>query len=162
MTDRAELFGQRWMEVVYTNPHLDYSLKHPTGQMARHIYADQKTKATKATITKLSKNNGLFFFFKAGCPYCHQFAPIVKQFAATYGWKVIAISLDGSTLPEFPDAKQNNGIAENLKVQSLPTLLAVNPDSGKVLPLSVGMTTIDGIEDRIRTLYTEGNLSHEN
>lgn len=161
MADRSEHFAQRWMEVVYTTPHLDYSLKHPTAQAARHVYLDEEAKKKTLMIKGLAKSHGLFFFFKASCPYCHQFAPIVKSFAQKYGWLVIPISLDGSSLPEFQDARADNGIANRLNVTSLPTLLAVNPKTQVVIPLSVGMTTHDQIEDRIRVLVQGGNLKHD-
>ncbi|HUX79610.1 MAG TPA: conjugal transfer protein TraF, partial [Alphaproteobacteria bacterium] len=85
-----------------------------------------------------------------------QFAPIVKAFAEKYRWEVLPISLDGDVLPEFPHAKSDNGAALALGVQSVPTLLAVEPKTGKVIPLSHGMSTHDQIEDRIRVLIMKG------
>ncbi|HUX79814.1 MAG TPA: conjugal transfer protein TraF, partial [Alphaproteobacteria bacterium] len=34
LMDRGTRFAQRWMEVVYTTPKLDYTLRHPTSQAA--------------------------------------------------------------------------------------------------------------------------------
>ena len=158
MMDRAELFSQRWMEVVYTTPHLDESIKHPISQAARHVYLDERQKSKAETIKALSQKYGLFFFFKSSCPYCHRFAPIVKQFAQTYDWQVLPISMDGSQLPEFPHTQHDNGAATKLNVTHLPTLLAVEPKSGKVIPLSFGMSSQDQIEDRIRVLVKAGDL----
>jgi hypothetical protein len=39
--DRSELFSKLWREVVYTNPHLDETVKHPISQAARHVYLDE-------------------------------------------------------------------------------------------------------------------------
>ncbi|MBL0941388.1 MAG: conjugal transfer protein TraF [Alphaproteobacteria bacterium] len=103
-------------------------------------------------IKELAKTHGLFFFFKANCSYCHAFAPIVKSFARTYGWQVLAISLDGSQLKEFPQAIFDNGAARTLGVTSVPTLLAVEPKAQITIPLSFGMSSQDQIEERIRTL----------
>jgi len=155
MMERGELFAKRWMEVLFMTPSLDYSLKHPWSQKARHIFLEEKQKETKTLIKKLSKTYGLFFFFEAGCPYCQAFAPIVKHFSEDYGWDVLAISMDGSMLKEFKEARPDNGTARVLGVSVLPTLLAVDPQKGKVIPLSYGMNSIDHIEDRVRALYQE-------
>lgn len=152
LMDKASLFSHRWQEVLYQTPPLDYTLLHPTSQAARHVYLDQQKKQMEDHIRALSKTHGLFFFFSSKCVYCREFAPIVKGFAQKYGWQVLAISLDGSKLPEFPDAKPDNGTFFALKLEALPALLAVNPQTKQVIPLSFGMTTHDQIEDRIRVL----------
>lgn len=156
MMERGELFAKRWMEVLFMNPSLDYSVKHPWSQKARHIFLEEKQKKTKEQIQKLSKTYGLFFFFRADCPYCRAFAPTVKHFSREYGWEVLPISMDGSTLKEFREARPDNGTAKALGVTVLPTLLAVDPKSGKVIPLSHGMNSMDHIEERVRVLSQEG------
>jgi conjugal transfer pilus assembly protein TraF len=150
--DQSERFSKSWKEVVMTTPSLDETLQHPVDQNARHVYYDLKNKDIKSRIKGLSKEYGLFFFFKKDCPYCHRFAPIVKHFAASHGWSVLAISLDNGTLPEFPDAKHDNGIAKRLKIQHVPALIALHPKTGKLIPLAYGMISESEIEERINLL----------
>ena len=159
LMDKSSKFAQKWMEVVYTTPKLDYSIKHPTSQMARHVYLDQKKSHMDVEISKLSQSHGLFFFFSNSCAYCKHFAPIVKAFSDKYGWEVMAISIDGSSLPEFPNAVTDNGTAKQLGVKFVPTLLAVNPSTEEVVPLSHGMSSQDQILDRIRVLIIERKSS---
>ncbi|MDP4154962.1 MAG: type-F conjugative transfer system pilin assembly protein TraF [Bacillota bacterium] len=156
LMDRSTRFAQKWMEVVYQTPSLDYTLHHPTSQAGRHTYLDQTREILEKKIRSLSQTHGLFFFYSGSCPYCKQFAPIVKSFAAKYHWEVLAISLDGNILPEFPDSRRNNGSASVLGVKVVPALLAVEPRSSKVIPLSHGISTHDQIEDRIRVLLMKG------
>ncbi len=159
LLDKSTQFAQKWLEVVYTTPQLDYILKHPTSQAARHVYLDQQREHIEKRIRTLSQTHGLFFFYSSQCVYCKEFAPIVKSFAQKYQWDVLPISLDGKRLPEFPDSRLDNGTAKALGVQFVPTLLAVEPKTGKVFPLSYGMSTHDHIEERIRVLILkEGNL----
>lgn len=158
MFERSEQFAKTWLQVVYTHPHLDYTIKHPVSQAARHVYLDQQNQNLTIKIKKLAQQFGLFFFFKSSCPYCHHFAPIVKSFSTKYGWPVLAISMDGSKLAEFPDAITDNGAAAKLNIEHLPTLLAVNPSSEHVIPLSYGMSSQDQIEQRITVLVKEENL----
>ncbi len=155
LMDKAHRFQSKWMEVVYTTPALDYSIEHPTSQVGRHVYLDEKKRTTDQTVRNLAKTHGLFFFYSGSCAYCKHFAPIVKSFADAYGWEVMAISTDGSLLPEFPHAVQDNGVASRLGVEVVPSLIAVNPGSEESFPLSHGLSTQDQILDRIRVLILE-------
>ena len=155
MMTRSERFSNTWMQVVYENPSLDHTLIAPVNQKARHVYLDEDKKQVKEAIKVLSQRYGLFFFFRGDCPYCHQFAPIVRTFSKTYGWEVIAISQDGEPLKEFPDVQADNGLFAAWKVEVLPSLYAVNPNTGHVLPIAFGLTSLDQMEERIMTLLKE-------
>jgi len=139
-------------------PSLDETLVHPVDQNARYVYYDEKKKDMATRIQGLAREYGLFFFFRKNCAYCHGFAPIVKRFAQKYGWSVLAVSLDGGTLPEFPQAKRDNGIAERLQISHVPALIALHPTTGKLIPLAYGMVSESEIESRIELLTqaTEG------
>lgn len=76
----------------------------------------------------------------------------MKRFAEKYGWSVLAISLDGGKLPEFPGAQRDNGIAEHLKVTHVPALIALHPQTGQVIPLAYGMVSESEIEARVEVL----------
>jgi len=76
----------------------------------------------------------------------------VKRFAQIYGWSVLAISLDGGSLPEFPHAKRNNGMAEQLQISHVPALIALHPKTGQLIPLASGLISESEIEQRIEIL----------
>ncbi len=149
---RSQLFSERWMQSIYLNPHLDFTSKYPINQIGRHTYIDEEKKVKSAKLKALSNTYGFFFFFKGDCPYCHTFAPIVKRFAARYDWTVKAISLDGGKLKEYPKPLLDNGIAERLTITQVPALIAVNPKTQEMLPISYGLTSEDEMETRILTL----------
>jgi conjugal transfer pilus assembly protein TraF len=143
-----------------TTPSLDETLVHPVDQNARHVYYKEQHKKTMQRIMLLASEYGLFFFFRKNCSYCHHFAPIVKRFAQKYGWSVLPISLDGGTLHEFPNAKQNNGIAERLNISHVPALIALHPKTGQLIPLAYGLTSESEIENRVEMLTrVSGGLS---
>lgn len=141
-----------WKQVVMTTPSLDETLVHPVDQNARHLYYATQHKDLANRIKTLAQEYGLFFFFRDNCPYCHQFAPIVKRFAQTHGWSVLAISLDGGSLPEFPKAKRDNGMAERLQVSHVPALIALHPKTGQLIPLAYGLVSESEIEQRVELL----------
>ena len=152
MLDRSKTFSDVWMPSVFLNPGLDNTIASPVNQKARHIQLDLQSKQVKQTISNLASEYGLFFFFSGSCDYCHAFAPIVKMFGEQYGWEVLAISLDGGALAEFPNPQPDNGLFQEWQVKVMPALYAVNPNTGHVIPIALGMTSIDQMEVRIMSL----------
>lgn len=152
MMDRSKVFSHTWLQTVFQNPDLDHTLVSPVNQQARHLQLDLEKERAHKTIKALSEENGLFFFFAGDCPHCHTFAPIVKRFSEQYGWNVIAISVDGGTLAEFPNAQHDNGLFQAWEVKVLPSLYAVNPSTKTVIPVAYGVTAMDEMENRIMTL----------
>ena len=108
----------------------------------RKLMQKQKEEELQQKIRKLAKETGLFFIFKESCPYCHAFAPVVKEFAQEYGFEVKAISGDGGKLKEFPDAVPDNGIIQKINVKGVyPALFLAHLPTGHVIPVAWGMTT---------------------
>jgi conjugal transfer pilus assembly protein TraF len=155
MMERSEQFSKRWQQVVLMNPDLNQEVKFPTAQYARHVYDDQIRQKTEQTIQRFSKTFGLFYFFSGDCPYCHEFAPIIKMFAEKYQWEVMAISMDGSSIDLFENTQKDNGIAAALGVQSVPTLMAYNATTQELVPLSYAPTSLDQLEANIMVLVGE-------
>jgi len=157
LMDRSQHFANVWMQVVYQNPKLDNTVKFPVNQKARHIYLDNQQSKIENSIYKLRNQYGLFFFFSSKCSYCHQFAPIVARFAKQYDWRVIPISLDGGGVAEFPEFMPDNGLAAKWNVTALPSLFAVNPETGHILPVAFGLTSIQQMETRIMALLEDNH-----
>ena len=152
LMNRSKIFATVWMQNVFQNPELDHTLISPVNQQARHLHLDLGKERRRKTIQNLSQTYGLFFFFTGDCPYCHQFAPIVKLFADTYGWEVIAISVDGGSVAEFPNAQTDNGLFQSWNIKVLPSLFAVNPKTQETIPVAYGLTSLDDMENRIMAL----------
>lgn len=155
MTDRSKVFSDVWMQSIFQDPALDHTIVSPVNQKARHVQLDLEKKKLQQTIQEISKEYGLFFFFSGNCSYCHEFSPIVKQFSNQYGWSVLAISVDGGKNETFPNAISDNGLFQQWNVKVIPSLYAVNPNTGHVIPLANGMTSIDQIETRLLMLLKE-------
>lgn len=152
LLNRSERFSTVWKQVLFETPSLDHSLIWPINQKARHVYVDEQKRHSQETIQALSQSYGLFFFFSGECPYCHAFAPILKQFSETYGWNVIAVSVDGGAMDGFPNAQRDPGLRERWSIDVLPSVFAVNPTTEEVITVAHGLTTLDEMETRILTL----------
>lgn len=161
ITANANQFGNTWQQVIWQNPGLNYSLSHPTSQIAKDAYLDKERETDMASLKNVSQHYGLFFFFASTCPYCHRFAPIIKDLQEKYNLSVIPISLDGKGLPEYPDFVTNKGQAEAFHVTSWPALFMVNPQKRQVIPITFGLIGEDEVIHRMVTLATKlGGISN--
>lgn len=149
---RSSAFAKTWQQVVWMTPALDSSLQHPINDHAARIFNDQQLAREEAVLRTLARTHGLWFFFRGGCPFCHEFAPVLKQFAATYGFQVIPVSLDGAALPEFPYPKRSVEAGLKLQVDTVPAVFLVNPRTRDIHPVAYGFVSIPELRKRIDSL----------
>ena len=160
--DRSSEFQEKWMQAsLFEGQHL--RPEDNGTPVHRKIMQEQKEKELQHKIRRLAKETGLFFIFKQSCPYCHAFAPVVKEFAQEYGFEVKAISADSGKLKEFPDAVLDNGMIQKINVKGIyPALFLAHPLTGNVIPVAWGMTTPDQLLDNFSTIIKalEGRTFH--
>jgi conjugal transfer pilus assembly protein TraF len=149
LSNQSSQFASVWKKVLVENPEYDYSIEHPTNNIARQIENDQLNAKELDAITRLAKNSGLFFFYKSTCPYCKKFAPIVKAFAERYGLVVVPITIDGVDLPEFPHSFVDQGQSKKFNVTVEPSLFAVDPYTQKAYPIGFGFMSEEDLKQRI-------------
>jgi conjugal transfer pilus assembly protein TraF len=151
--DRASRFSDVFRRTVWATPELDYSLRsRPANSMALAAYDAQRDAKRRATSESLGKTHGVFFFFRANCTYCHQLAPILRMYQRNYGVEIFPVSLDGGTLPEFPNARPDNGASQNLNVTSVPAIFLADKRTGRIQPLGYGVMSLEEIVNRIYVL----------
>lgn len=149
MINQAEQVSKSWQNVLLKYPELDYSLVNPENSLARKIAADVEDKKEDEAIEQLSKKSGLFFFYRSTCPYCRGFAPTVKAFAEKYHIKVIPITTDGISLPEFPNSFKDEGQGKRFNVKFEPALFAVNPYTQNAFPITYGLISYKELRRKI-------------
>lgn len=152
--DRAEKVADLWEQVLLKNPALNYSLTHPTNNVALQVYHEEESKKKEEAMRTFAKQTGLFFFYRSTCGYCQRFAPILKHFAERNGMTIIPITLDGVSLPEFPESKPDAGQAAQFHVTTTPSLFAVNPYTQKAYPVAQGLTSETELRDNIYHIMT--------
>lgn len=151
--DRASSFSDVFRRTVWTTPELDYSLRsRPTNAMALAAYDMQRDGKKAAASDQLAKTHGMFFFFRGNCTYCHQLAPILKMYERQYGIEVFPVSLDGGTLPAFPNAKRDNGMSQNLNVSTVPAVFLADKRTGRIQPVGYGVMSLDELVNRVYVL----------
>lgn len=145
---QAGNFAEAWRGLIWSEPTFDYSLVSPVGASA-YVKADQDAAVRDQRLTAASERWGLVFFFRGSCPYCHQFAPLLKQFAQRYGFGIVDVSLDGGSLPEFPHPKSNDRAADALGVEAVPAVYLVEPHGRRVVPATFGLVGWTELVERV-------------
>jgi conjugal transfer pilus assembly protein TraF len=152
ITDRSEKFSEVWQKVVYKNPELDRTLKHPVSYNALHISKEEVSKNKRQKIRELSKEYGLMYFFRGDCKYCQGFSSVVKRFANEYSWDLMPVQIGDVPIEGFENAKKDNGVSTQLGIKAVPALIAVHPKSGDMIPLAFGYISESEIEERVDAL----------
>ena len=158
MIRQAEQFQKMYQLVSTMQPPRADDNPNPVYQ--RELKQLQATKL-QTKLKQLSQTHGLFFIYKSDCPYCHEFAPIVKRFARAYGFVVKAVSADGQPIEQFPDAVPDNGAVSRINPEGIyPSLFLANPKTGLVVPLSWGMSSWLGLHDNAQVLIETLERQH--
>jgi conjugal transfer pilus assembly protein TraF len=155
VVERASYFADVAQRVAWATPELDPTLQgRPVGAKALEVFEQQQLVDRSRSIADLGQDHVLFFFYRADCPYCHAFAPTLAAFQMRHGIKVVAIGVDGGSMPGFPDALADNGIATTLKVTQVPAVFLAQPFTGKIIPIGFGVLSEAQLLERIALVAT--------
>ena len=158
MMDKSSAFADTWRRVAWQNPDIDYNTRAPTATFARNALKDKRQTDQASVMASLARTHGVLFFFRSDCDFCHLQAPIMKMLSQRYGIEVLAVSVDGGPIKEFPNAKVDNGISrvvtQGRGVQTVPAMYLVSRDQKHVVALGSGVLAMDEIVERARVLTT--------
>jgi conjugal transfer pilus assembly protein TraF len=107
--DRGGLFADQWRRLVWTNPDLDYTQKRPVSEIGKRAWQDERLYDRELFLKAASSQLGLFYVFRESCGACRIFSPILKAFGARYSVPIKAISADGGSNADFPEAVADKG-----------------------------------------------------
>ncbi|MFO1388309.1 conjugal transfer protein TraF [Cellvibrio sp.] len=157
--ERSMQFANGFTQVLWSAPQYDRNIQAPSSPQARFVAEQQSSEKKAASLIEISKKNGLLFFFRSDCPFCHKFAPILADLAKDFGFDVVPVSLDGGGLPEFPNPKVNNEMGRKLNVQSVPALYLVDPKNNSVSAVSYGFNNRVAVMDKIIAAASQFSVS---
>ena len=98
----------------------------------RRIKEEKISQDNETKVKNLAQRIELFLFFSENCKYCQQLQPVLANFAEQYGFKVEAVSVDGSVSKYFnthTDRSIVKKLVQKLNLQKIPTVVAVTNDS---------------------------------
>lgn len=160
LTRRSEQFARVWQRVLWQHPELDPTVTDPVTAAALSPVQADRVRRQDAALADLARTAGLFYFFSGRCPLCEVQSPIVAAFAEAYGFRVIAVSLDGAPDPVFEQAKVDHGAAEKLGVTQVPAVFLARPPS-EVLRVGTGLLTMEELSRRIVRLSEASEETNE-
>ena len=153
---KGAMFADVARRVIWQTPEFDYNVTSPRSNAALVNRNLREWAGEKRLLAQIGQDHGLLFFFRSDCIYCHEQAPVLKLLASRYGLPVLAISLDGSTLPEFPDARPDNGIGARVSggrgISATPAMFLVSRRTQEAVPIAFGITALEDIVERVRVL----------
>ena len=112
----------------------------PKGQYAPtvSIAHDEEEIGITNKIIAHNKKYSLIYFLRSDCPYCAQFSPILKRIVEETDFNVLAVSLDGKGMADFPEVVYSKRLIEKSKVQAVPAVYLLDPVENKVQAVSFG------------------------
>lgn len=153
----AGRFAEHWQRALWRSPELDRRLVTPVSDPAVQVHNRARLERIRAVLHRAAGEWGLWLFFRADCPVCHRYAPILRRFADRYGFAALAVSLDrsGAGLPGFPAPERNVEAAARLDVRSVPALFLVHPRTRAIRPVGYGYLGAAELERRIYILLSD-------
>jgi conjugal transfer pilus assembly protein TraF len=149
IAENAEVFSRTWQTVLWRYPFLNTQLESPMNQTSQALDREKKEKAQELLLHEAGKNVGLVFFLTPTCPYCQQFGPTVKAVSERYHLPIVAVSLTGEGLPDFPDPLTDHGQAKILQVTHLPALFVVSPRAHDIQLVTMGVLSETALVERL-------------
>lgn len=153
-TDRGSMFSQSFAAAQLQHPELDYNLEYPHyNSMAPYVQTrDQQQR--QSAISELSREYGLFYFYRGSDPIDVQMAGVVADFAKLNHISLIPVSVDGQVAPSVPDSRQDSGQSKAMNVSAFPALFLVAPRSRDYRALAYGFMTQDDLAKRFLNVAT--------
>jgi conjugal transfer pilus assembly protein TraF len=90
------------------------------------------------TISSAQNNHAILFFWRPDCGFCEKQVGILKYFTDKYGWQIKPINITVQT-----------GLAERFNITTTPTLLLIRQGSEKYMPISVGVISVEEMEQKL-------------
>jgi conjugal transfer pilus assembly protein TraF len=153
---RGSFFADVARRVTWQNPEVDANSKHSIATYSATSKRERTTEQREKTLAELSRDHGLLFFYRSDCPYCHDMAPVLRAFSDQIGMQVLAVSMDGGPMPQFPNARRDNGVSRMVTqgegIRRVPALYLVSNDTKTVQLVGTGALARDEIAERIRVL----------
>jgi len=134
---------------------------NPLNQLMNSHFDTKNASQNPKPVTKNASQSQhvLVFFFSNKCPHCVQFSPVVQDFVDANHWNIEAISLNGETIPEFPNAsfatQEMIDLAYQGKPVVYPALFIANPNTKALYPVAFGELGKQELLERMKLIMTK-------
>lgn len=95
------------------------------------------------------------FFYSGDCHYCHEMADSLVTIQKKHGVRIIANSLDGKKIAQFPNALFNDDISRKFKISATPAVVAVDMRDKTFEVVSLGLEAQALLEAKILAVLND-------
>lgn len=165
LMDISTRFSVKMKEFGDLEVELQESNRRPMSSFALDEFHAERDKVVKSVMDDLKSKTHLWFFFSSTCPYCMKQIPVLQEFQARTGIPILAISIDGGTLPGLEQFKtvydEGNRVSRMFNVRVTPTMHLVDNNQKKPLPLPEGLSDLPQLESRVLLASRQAGLITE-
>lgn len=152
--EKSSLFASNAKKIMWQDAKLSNQQLAVSG-IAKKVWTQELYKEQKDSIKNLNDRYGVFFLYRSDCPYCKIYSPILKEFAREHELEVMAVSLDGEILEEWPNTKLDAGQSKFLKVNSVPATILFDKKTQDLINVGFGVLSHSDLLKRINILIKE-------
>ncbi|EKD40842.1 MAG: hypothetical protein ACD_74C00152G0001 [uncultured bacterium] len=116
----------------------DMNSTAPTVTPGRIAKTQMQNEEIQTTIASAQGDHALLFFTQQGCSFCDKQKNILKFFNDKYDWPIKEM-----------DIRANPDIAARFNITTTPTLLLIGKGKSDYIPVSVGVASLDTIEQKL-------------
>lgn len=103
----------------------------------------------------------LILFYLHSCPHCQRFDPVLRQFSDNHHIPVLAYTLDGESLPDYPESATptQTEVMKFFPNQNpvVPTLFLMDETTHRIYPVLQGEATENQLSGRLSQLVVKIN-----
>lgn len=136
---------------IWHDPDSGISQSAPNGAGAQSDLDKQRSQ-----LSGLFQRVALIYFIDKNCKYCEIEANELKKLELSYNAAIRVVSLDGSTVSQYPNPMIDNGISKKLNVKKAGEIQIFDSQTNKTTILGYGYIHLDQILQRMQTLFITG------
>jgi conjugal transfer pilus assembly protein TraF len=138
--------------VEQKHPQLSTKAVYPVTAPGQAAVVSMRTREQERTIESGHEQFALIMFTREGCDFCEAQISIIAYFVNKYGWPVRIV-----------DIERNPNMAARFNITMTPTIILVDKNSGKYMPISVGVISMSELSLKLyRTIrYLRGEITPE-
>ncbi len=148
MMNKSRIYAEKKVAVAMLDSQFT-NMKQHSNVLHRRVQEQVDSAEMTKKLAKLSNNWGLVVQVQEECPHCHAFAPIVLEFAKTYGFELLAATDDGRDFYGIEGVLDAGKMVTFNPNRETPMLYLLKNDGTEVLPISRGINSDDQIINNI-------------
>lgn len=118
-----------------------------------------------ASLATNPPHQALVLFYTATCPHCQRFVPILKRYADANHLPVLAFTLDGGTLADFPDSLTPSveEVRHFFRDQSpvVPVVFWIDGVHQTIVPVLQGEATLSQLTERMQLVIASSSRQYD-